>query len=206
VTTFIKSINNLTQLIQQGLSLDPFSFELISLADISEDKLVIIKKEAEGIELIHCDVFWELTEEIYKGLMLPTISQELQQHLESLQTTSEDSVEILYELKPWTEFHLSTSDSDSTVISMQTEYAEDQIQSLLDFLNIKDTTWKDDLYDFDYKFNFESEVEALFRNIAFECWSKAKSITQSEIHATIKEANGGSHLYDLGTGEVSDSQ
>ncbi len=199
---FLKSIKTLTKYIQSTKTLDPFAFELIQQANISKVELSQIKNQVLNIELIHCHEFWELTEEIYKRLMLPTIAKELQAYFVKLQKEAKISFEIQYQFHPWNEFQLTTSNSTSVTLKLQTAYAENQIQSFLDYLEIKDANWKEDLYDFDYKFNFESEVEELFRTIAFDCWRKAKSITQSEIHAMIKEANGGSYVYDLGTGKV----
>jgi hypothetical protein len=136
--------------------------------------------------------------------MLPTVKEELQAYFVKLQKEFKEPLVIQYDFHPWKKFVLTHNNSNPMTLQLHTEYAENQIQSFLDRLEIKDATWKENLYDFDYKFNFESEVETIFRHIAFECWNKARSATQSKIHATLKEANGGSHMYDLDTGKVSD--
>ena len=194
--TFIKSLETLTQQIQENNSLDPLSFDLIQLANLSDDDLSKIKSEVKGIELIHMHEFWELTEEIYKRLMLKTIAQELQNYFEELQKTTEKSLEISYQFHPWKVFILNSSKSQETKLRLQTAYAEKQIQNLLSHLGIHDKTWINDLYDFDYKFNFESEVESRFRGIAFDCWKSSKSKTQSQLKACIKEENRRSHTYE----------
>lgn len=200
---FPKYLKNLPQIIQEDNSLDPFSFELISLANLSNDDLSKTKEEVKDIELIHCDEFWELTEEIYKRLMLPTISQELQEFFTQLQETSSKPLQLSYQFFPWQEFKLTTANYDSKVFKLRTKYAEQQIQTFLDHLEIKDQNWINDLYDFDYKFNFESEVESLFRELAFDAWKVAKENTQGNTKATLTEANGGSHIYDLDTRLIS---
>jgi hypothetical protein len=136
--------------------------------------------------------------------MLPTVKEELQAYFVKLQKEFKEPLVIQYDFHPWKKFVLSTNNSNPMTLQLHTKYAENQIQSFLDHVEIKDATWKENLYDFDYKFNFESEVESIFRDIAFECWNKARSVTQNRIRATLKEANGGSHMYDLGTGKVSD--
>lgn len=205
MVTFLKFIKTLTQHLQSNKTLDPYSFDLIQLASISKKDLSLLKKETKNLQLINCHEFWELTEEIYKHLMLPTIGEKLQAYFIQLQKEATDDLKIQYQFHPWKEFQLTSSNGTAVTHELQTKYAENQIQSFLDALGVQDSNWKDDLYDFDYKFNFESEVERLFRDIAFECWEQAKSITQSEIQATLKEVNGGSQVYDLGTGEVADS-
>jgi hypothetical protein len=202
MTRFLNSIQTLTQHIQENNSLDSFSFDLIQLANLSDKERSQIQQEVKDIELIHVHEFWELTEEIYKRLMLPTITQELQDYFSQLQKLSNKFVEITYEFQPWKEFVLRSSHSQETKLILKTSYAESQIQKLLNYLGIQDKTWLNDLYDFDYKVNFESEVEALFRDLAFDCWERAKSETQSQLKASIKEVNGGSFTYDLDTREV----
>jgi len=200
---FLKSLKILTTRVQENNSLNPFSFDLISLSNLPEDKLTKIKKEVLGIELVHCDEFWELTEHIYKQLILPTISKELQEYFVALQTSTSEVLQVSYQLIPWKEFQLITSNSNPRTFTLQTEHAEKQIQLFLDYFNIKDSNWMEDLYDFDYKFNFESEVESLFRELAFDAWKVAKENTQSNTKATLTEANGGSHIYDLDTRLIS---
>ncbi|MEE4247458.1 MAG: hypothetical protein V2I33_18775 [Kangiellaceae bacterium] len=199
---FLNSIQTLIKHIQENNSLDSFSFDLITLVNVSKDNLSKIQQEVKDMELIHVHEFWELTEEVYKRLMLRTIAQELQDYFSQLQKLSNKFVEITYEFQPWKEFVLRSSHSQETKLTLKTSYAENQIQNLLIHLGVQDQTWLNDLYDFDYKFNFESEVEALFRGLAFDCWRKAKSATQCQLNASLKEIDGGSFTYDLDTREV----
>ena len=197
--TFLKSLSSLTQLIRENNSLDPFSFDLISLANLSEEDLYTIKEEIKDIELIHINEFWDLTEIIYKNLMLKTISKDLTDYFLKIQSREQKTIEVSYQFVPWKAFVVSSSDSDQTTISLQTDYAEIQIQQFLDYLEINDNSWKEDLYDFDYEFNFESELESIFRGIAFECWKETAQQTKNQLKATLQESNGGSHIYDLNT-------
>jgi hypothetical protein len=199
MTAFLNSIQTLTQQIRKDQSLDPFSFDLIQLANVSDKERSLIQEEVKDIKLIHVDEFWEFTEEIYKRLMLKTISQDLYDFFMKLQTSLNESLEITYEFKSWKTFVLKSSNGQETQLTLQTLYAEHQIQNLLNHLGIQDPTWINDLYDFDYKFNFESEVESLFRNLAFDCWEKVKIKIHNQQKATIKEVNGGSFTYDLNT-------
>lgn len=121
--------------------------------------------------------------------MLKTITKELEDYFVELQNLVKKSVEITYQLIPWKESLLKSSHEQEVNLILQTNYAENQIQNLLNHLGIQDNTWHDDLYNFDYKFNFESEVEALFREILFTTWNRIiPKIPVS--YDLVKETNG----------------
>lgn len=220
--TFLKSIKKLTQHLQSNKALDPFAFDLILLADVSSEEHSQIKKEVKNIQLIHCHEFWELTEEIYKQLMLKTtfsanikflkdvIKQCFFENLNDSENKPKVDLEITFSLRQWKAFKLKSyyrnpknelQEGPQTIVQVNTRYAELQIQKLLDLFDIKDTTWRDFLYDFDYAYNFETEIETLYRKLMFFSW-KASVQKAWRYHGVIKEANGGSHVYDLNTGKI----
>ncbi len=197
---FIKSLQELTKVIQRNEQLDPSNFDLIKLANLSDEALFQIRSEVEDIELIHCHEFSDLTEEIYKRFMIPTVSKELKAFLKKINSNEMKPVSLIYEFHPWKEFLLETSDSSSRNLILNTAYAEEQIQEFLNHLQIADKSWIEELYDFDYKFNFETEVETVFRELVLECWQEVMQDKTDKVSGTIQEMNGGSHVYDLNTG------
>lgn len=197
---FIKSLQELTKVIQRNEDIDPSNFDLIKLANLSDEALFQIRSEVEDIEFIHCHEFWDLTEEIYKRFMIPTVSKELKTFLEQLNSNEMKPVSLIYEFHPWKEFLLETSDPSSRNLILNTAYAEEQIQEFLTHLQIADKSWIEELYDFDYKFNFETEVETVFRELVFECWQEVMQDKTDKVSGTIQEMNVGSHVFDLNTG------
>ncbi|MEQ6124193.1 hypothetical protein AAON49_08345 [Pseudotenacibaculum sp. MALMAid0570] len=196
---FIASLEKLTKIIRENTHIDPFSFNLINLLNESKEEVTQIQKETKGIQLVEIDEFWDLTEEIYKKLMLRTIETDLSTFFKQLQKNPPSShIEMRYQLFPWQLFSL-TFDHIKKEFPLNAEYAESQIQQLLDLFQIKDSNWINDLYDFDYKFNFQSQIEQLFRELLFSCWKEIKTKTNSKITASIQEINGGSYVYDLDT-------
>ena len=199
---FVKSIEKLTKKIQEDNNLDSLSFDLIQLLNLTENEIQQIQKEVSGIELVHLDEFWDLTENIYKILMLKTIKPKLSDFFKNLQETYPSShIEIEYYFSHWDSFLLSMKNSSfKKETPLETKHAENEIQKLLDLFQIKDHSWLDELYNFDYKFNFKSEIEERFHQIAFSCWQTTKTETNSNSTGSIIEINGGSYLYDLDTG------
>lgn len=202
---FVYILEQLTQTIQQDDSFDVYAFDLISLLNLTDAELTEIRAAVQEVELIHVDEFWELTEAIYKHLMLPTITPDLQKYFTELQQSSHKVVQVLYQLHPWKTFQLQATNLEKETIltsklTLNTIYAEMQIQRFLDHLHIEDKSWKNELYDFDYAFNFESTVETLFRTLAFTSWQKAKGLTNAQTSGFIVERQGGSHTYDLDNG------
>ena len=199
---FDKSIEKLTKKIQEDNNLDSLSFDLTQLLNLTPNEIQQIQKEISGIELVHLDEFWDLTENIYKILMLKTIKPDLSKFFKNLQETyPTPHIEIEYYFSDWTLFSLSIKNSSlKKEISLITKYAENEILKLLDLFQIKDPSWLDELYNFDYKFNFKSEIEERFHQIAFSCWQETKAETSSNSTGSIIEINGGSYLYDLDTG------
>lgn len=199
---FVKSIEKLTKKIQEDNNLALLSFDLIQLLNLTPNEIQQIQKEISGIGLVHLDEFWDLTENIYKILMLKTIIPDLSKFFKNLQKTYPTShIEIEYYFSDWTLFSLSMKNSSlKKEIPLITKYAENEIQKLIDLFQIKDSNWLDELYNFDYKFNFKSEIEERFHQIAFSCWRTVKAETDSNITGSIIEMNGGSYLYDLDTG------
>lgn len=202
MSQFISLLKDLSSKIRDHRHLDPFSFDLIAISKLDSDKVLELHSETKDIQLIHCHEFWELTEDIYKHLMLKTVSKELYEYFKQVRRSELNSIEFIYEFKPWKEFIISDSNGTEIQLDLKTEYAEDQIQRFLDQLRISDKNWISDLYDFDYKFNFESEVEAIFRDLVFTLWKQLKSKNPTKIAATIQEKNGGSFTYNLDSGEV----
>lgn len=202
MSQFINLLKDLSSKIRDHNHLDPFSFDLIVISELTADKVLELHTETKDIELIQCHEFWELTEDIYKHLMLKTVTNELKVYFEQIQDSEPKSIQFMYEFKPWKEFIISDSNGTEIHLDLKTEYAEDQIQRFLDQLRISDNNWVSDLYDFDYKFNFESEVEAIFRDLVFTLWKQLKSKNPTKIAATIQEKNGGSFTYNLDSGEV----
>ena len=199
---FVKSIEKLTKKIQEDNNLDPLSFDLIQLLNLAPNEIQQIQKEISGIGLVHLDEFWDLTENIYKILMLKTIKPDLSKFFKNLQETYPTSrIEIEYYFSHWDSFSLSVKNSSlKKEIPLETKHAENEIQKLIDLLQMKDSNWLDELYNFDYKFNFKSEIEERFHQIAFSCWQEIKAETNSNSTGSIIEINGGSYLYDLDTG------
>lgn len=200
--TFLKYINLLTQKAKEE-NLDPFTFNLAKLIEPSENELKQIHKETKGIEMVAIDLFWELTEEVYKKLMLRTIEKDLEEFFIQVQSLDKQDLFIEYSFSPWDKFRINVRNTSlEQDFELKLEYAEDQIKKLLEYLDIDDPHWYQDLYDFDYKFNFETEVETLFREIVFEAWKKAMITTSHVDSGSIQEINGGSYIYDLNTGNV----
>lgn len=198
---FVLSIQKLSKIIQDDQSLVEQTYDFVDLLQLSESELEQIRKEVVDIKLIDSNDFWDLTEEVYKSLILKTIQLDLLRYFKKLQENQ--TFIIRYNLHPWHKFSLTAENIEnpekkhSVVLEMKTSYAEKQLQTLLDHFQIKGGSWKDDLYDFDYHFNFESVVETLFRELVFECWKEVKPNTIS----FITEINGGSYTYDLSNGE-----
>ncbi len=205
---FINLLEQLTKIIQEDKTLDGTSFNLLSLVAIDPDKISQIKNETAGQEVSTIDEFWDLTEEIYKNLMLKTIAPNLQQYFNKVQLTSDQEwLKFGYTFSPWDRFEIRSEgivnkpESDYHImIHMELAHAENQIASFLDFLQIEDPTWYHGLYDFDYSFNFQSQVELLFHDLAFSCWQETKKETGATISGFIAESNGGSYTFSLDTG------
>lgn len=205
---FTSILKQLTERIQLDNTLDGNTFDLCSLVEIDENQIAEIQKETKGIEMSTIDEFWDLTEEIYKNLILETITPDLFAYFKKVQQTSTQKyLKIIYTFSPWETFELRSKNGENTnelinmtSISMKSDHAEDQIQSLLNFLRIDDPTWYHGLYDFDYSFNFQSHVESLFHDLAFSCWKNAKKETGSAVYGFIAESNGGSYTFSLDTG------
>lgn len=198
---FTELLKKLTKIIRDDNTLTGSSFDIIELAGLSKDQVQQIRTEVKDIELIHIDAFWDLTEQIYKVLMLKTIKPHLLMFFKNKQeTTSEMFLEIEYEFLPWHSFLVSVKNqTKKKKFELRTKHSEIQIQTLLDLFQIKDSEWLNDLYDFDYSFNFQSEIESLFREIAFSCWCQAKETTKVKTIGFISEFRGGSYLYNLDT-------
>lgn len=201
---FIKSLEKLTKKIQEDSNLGAFSFDLVDLLNATQQEVVQIHKEVKGIEIIAVDEFWDLTEEIYKRLMLKTIEKGVTNFFIKVHESNfSNSIVISYKFTLWDKFTLAVENtglSDELLIDF--EYGENQIEKLLDHLQVNDPRWYQGLYDFDYSFNFESTVESLFRELAFNCWQKIKPEYNRHTRTFIREYNGGSHTYDLDTGNI----
>lgn len=198
---FVHSLQKLTKIIQNDPSLYEQTQSFVDLLTLSNTELEQIRKEVTSVELVDCDDFWDFTEEVYKSLMLKTIQLSLLQYFKTLE--KDTSFLIEYTFVPWHRFKLTAKTVDQAeekyiaVLQMKAKDIETQLQKLLDHFQIKDTKWLEDLYDFDYHFNFESEVETCFRELAFSCWKQAKA----DALGFISEANGGSYTYDLSSGK-----
>lgn len=206
---FVQILQQLTQTIQNREDLAPFAFNLVSLVKITDKERSQLKLEAQDIELIHVDAFWELTEVIYKKLMLPTIATDLQDYFFQLQQVSHKKLKITYEFILWEKFRLITTSLEkeallTRIVKLETTYAEEQLEKFLNHIGINDTSWKSELYDFDYAFNFESTIETLFRDLAFVCWQKSKEQTKTKTIGCISEVKGGSYTYNLDNGTTID--
>lgn len=200
---FINSLKHVIKIIQENSDIEENSFDLIALSNLQDIELQQIREEVANIKLVDVDEFWDLTELIYKKLTLKTILPELCSYFKStLITRTQKPIEITYQFNHWFHFILKANNSTNVHLYMKKDHAEKQLQNLLDYLQIKDLDWKNHLYDFDYAFNFESEIEALFRELSFLCWEKAKKETNTNIKGYIQEYNGGSHMYDLDDGSI----
>lgn len=204
---FISLLKKLTKVIQEDKTLDANSFDLLSLVAIDSDSILQLREETSGQKVSNIDEFWDLTEEIYKNLMLKTIIPGLQEYCKEIQyNTDQKWLKIVYTFSPWDKF-LVRIDNDrdlqvqQRVISIEPAYAENQIASFLDFFQIDDANWYDDLYDFDYAFNFQSQIESLFHDLVCSCWQEVKTKTGATIIGFIEESNGGSYIFNLDTGE-----
>lgn len=206
---FINLLRQLTKIIQEDKTLDGTSFDLLSLVAIDPGKISQIKNEIAELEISTIDEFWDLTEEIYKNLMLKTISQDLYEYFKKVQSTSDQKwTKQVYTFYPWDRFELKSESVDAkvtsnyqTMVNMKLEHAENQITSFLDFFQISDATWYHGLYDFDYSFNFQSQIEALFHELSYSCWKEAKKETGTTLFGFIAESNGGSYTFSLDTGQ-----
>lgn len=224
---FKRVLQRLSQRILNDSELNVYSFDLLKLLALTDAELTQIKRELKGVELIHVDEFWELTEIIYKILGLKTIKPHLAAFFhEAISTgfidaylaSNEASLKVLHfdytfhlhdcfsitstpEVAFYGEEKTTSFKTLKKDIYLELEYAESQIKKLVSHFSIEDTNWFEALYDFDYKFNFESEIESLFRELAFSSWRLAASKTLFVVHAFLKERNGGSYTYDLDTGE-----
>lgn len=202
---FIYVLKQLTIHVQEDRTLNGNTFDLLSLIEIDEDAVARIRSEIKGKEVSSVDEFWDLTEAIYLNLMLKTIVPDLKEYFKKVQYAfAQPWLKIVYTFSPWDTFNLRLENEtlqqeigNPVSISMQQEHSENQIKRLLSFFHVEDNNWYQDLYDFDYAFNFQSKIESLFHDLAFSCWSAAKEETKSTHSGFIAEANGGSYVFSL---------
>ncbi len=200
---FTKLIKRLTEIVQNNKTLDGNSFDLVDLARLSKEQILKIKAETVNIQLIQIDFFWDLTEEIYKVLMLNTINEDLCEFFKKLQREANVAhLKFVYKFSPWNSFTVSLKDQiQRKEFVLNNSNGEEQIQKLLNLLDIKDRTWIQDLYDFDYSFNFQSQIEWLFQDLAMGCWQEAKKVTRYTGFGFISESSEGSHIMSMDNGD-----
>ena len=201
-----KSLSQLRKVISESPRLNENSINLLSLLEIKDRELQEIREKEKNTDLIHIDEFWNLTEVLYTKFILKTIKEDLFNFFKKILLDHTSKVlEVNFQFFPWNQFSLFVNDLhdnysiDKADFYTNPNHIENQLQNLIDYFNIKDSNWKDHLYDFDYSFNFQTEVEKIFLTIAFSCWQKAKKETGSNVVGLIRELNGGSYIYDLDT-------